>query len=102
MAGFTLIEQMTYRLVVKEVALQHGVYAIFMPKPIFSINGSGMHVHQSLFKGERNALFDANDKYHLSKIAKCYTAGLLKHAPEITSITSQWVNSYKRLQYHPK
>jgi glutamine synthetase len=88
---------MTYRLVVKEVALQHGVYATFMPKPVFGINGSGMHVHQSLFKGERNAFFDANDKYHLSKIAKCYIAGLLKHAPEITSLTSQWVNSYKRL-----
>ncbi len=88
---------MTYRLVVKEVALKHGVYATFMPKPVFGINGSGMHVHQSLFKGERNAFFDQNDKYHLSKIAKYYIAGLLKHAPEITSVTSQWVNSYKRL-----
>jgi glutamine synthetase len=88
---------MTYRLVVKEVALQHGVYATFMPKPVFGINGSGMHVHQSLFKGERNAFFDKDDEYHLSKIAKSYIAGLLKHAPEITSVTSQWVNSYKRL-----
>jgi glutamine synthetase len=70
---------MTYRLVVKEVARNHGVYATFMPKPIFGINGSGMHVHQSLFKG------------------KAYTAGILRHAPEITAITSQWVNSYKRL-----
>ena len=88
---------MTYRLVVKQIALQHGVYATFMPKPVFGINGSGMHVHQSLFKGERNAFFDKNDKYYLSKIAKCYIAGLLKHAPEITAVTSQWVNSYKRL-----
>ncbi|MFC1979626.1 glutamine synthetase family protein [Chloroflexota bacterium] len=88
---------MTYRLVVKEVAIQNGVYATFMPKPVPGINGSGMHVHQSLFKGERNAFFDKNDKYHLSKLAKGYIAGLLKHAPEITSVTSQWVNSYKRL-----
>jgi glutamine synthetase len=88
---------MTYRLVVKEVALKYGVYATFMPKPVFGINGSGMHVHQSLFKGERNAFFDKNDEYHLSKLAKSYIAGLLKHAPEITAVTSQWVNSYKRL-----
>jgi len=88
---------MTYRLVVKQIALDHGFYATFMPKPVFGINGSGMHVHQSLFKGDRNAFFDKDDKYHLSKVAKQYIAGLLKHAPEITSITSQWVNSYKRL-----
>jgi glutamine synthetase len=88
---------MTYRLVVKEVALRNGVYATFMPKPIFGINGSGMHVHQSLFRGERNAFFDAKDEYHLSKEAKCYIAGLLKHAPEITAVCNQWVNSYKRL-----
>jgi glutamine synthetase len=88
---------MTYRLVVKEVALRHGVYATFMPKPIFGINGSGMHVHQSLFKGERNAFFDKNDAYHLSKVARSYIAGLLAHAPEITAVCNQWVNSYKRL-----
>lgn len=88
---------MTYRLTVKEIARQHGVYATFMPKPLFGINGSGMHVHQSLFKGEKNAFFDKDDEYHLSKIGKLFTAGLLRHAPEITSITSQWVNSYKRL-----
>jgi glutamine synthetase len=88
---------MTYRLIVKEVALKYGVYATFMPKPVFGINGSGMHVHQSLFKGERNAFFDKDDKYHLSKVAKCFIAGLLKHAPEITAVTSQWINSYKRL-----
>jgi glutamine synthetase len=88
---------MTYRLVVKQVALSHGVYATFMPKPVFGINGSGMHVHQSLFKDGKNAFFEAKDPYYLSKAAKCYIAGLLKHAPEITSVTSQWVNSYKRL-----
>jgi glutamine synthetase len=88
---------MTYRLLVKEVALKYGVYATFMPKPVFGINGSGMHVHQSLFKGEHNAFFDKDDEYHLSKIARSYVAGLLKHAPEITAVTNQWVNSYKRL-----
>jgi glutamine synthetase len=88
---------MTYRLVVKQIALQQGVYATFMPKPVFGINGSGMHVHQSLFRGDTNAFFDKGDKHHLSKVAKDYIAGLLKHAPEITSVTNQWVNSYKRL-----
>ncbi len=88
---------MIYRLVVKEVALKNGVYATFMPKPIFGVNGSGMHTHQSLFKGDKNAFFDPQDKYHLSKIAKHYIAGLMKHAREITLITNQWVNSYKRL-----
>ncbi|MDO8603320.1 MAG: glutamine synthetase family protein [Candidatus Omnitrophota bacterium] len=88
---------MTYRLVVKEIARKHGVYATFMPKPIFGINGSGMHVHQSLFKGDKNAFFEKSEKYHLSNTGKAYTAGILKHAPEITAITSQWVNSYKRL-----
>jgi len=88
---------MTYRLMVKQVALKHGVYATFMPKPIFGINGSGMHVHQSLFKGSRNTFFDSDDKYHLSKVAKSYIAGLLRYAPEITLICNQWVNSYKRL-----
>ncbi len=88
---------MTSRLVIKEIAQKHGVYATFMPKPIFGINGSGMHVHQSLFKGDRNAFFDKNDPYYLSKIARHYIAGLLKHAPEITAVVSQWVNSYKRL-----
>jgi glutamine synthetase len=88
---------MTYRLVVKEVALANGFYATFMPKPIASENGSGMHTHQSLFRGERNAFFDEGDPYHLSPIAKSYIAGLLRHAREITLITNQWVNSYKRL-----
>ncbi|MCJ7605407.1 MAG: type I glutamate--ammonia ligase [Dehalococcoidales bacterium] len=88
---------MTYRLVVKEVAMKYGVYATFMPKPIFGINGSGMHVHQSLFKGDRNVFFDAADPYHLSRKARLYIAGLLKHAPEITAVCNQYVNSYKRL-----
>jgi glutamine synthetase len=88
---------MTYRLVVKEIARQNGVYASFMPKPVFGVNGSGMHCHQSLFKGERNAFFDKTDPYHLSETARQYIAGLLKHAPEFCAISNQWVNSYKRL-----
>ncbi|MFC1658168.1 glutamine synthetase family protein [Candidatus Omnitrophota bacterium] len=88
---------MTYRLVVKEVAQSRGLHATFMPKPVFGINGSGMHVHQSLFRGPKNAFFDRKDKCYLSGVAKHFIAGLLKHAPEITSITNQWVNSYKRL-----
>jgi glutamine synthetase len=88
---------MTYRLSVKEVAMKNGVYATFMPKPIAGENGSGMHVHQSLFKGERNAFFDKSDPYHLSALAKSYIAGLLRHAQEITMVNNQWVNSYKRL-----
>jgi len=88
---------MTYRIVVKEVASKYGLYATFMPKPIFGVNGNGMHTHQSLFKDNRNLFFDPNDKYRLSKVAKSYIAGLLKHAREITAVTNQWVNSYKRL-----
>ena len=88
---------MTYRLVVKEIARQNGYYATFMPKPIFGENGSGMHVHQSLFKGKKNLFYDKKDKYHLSKMAKGYIAGIMKHAPEIIAVTNQWVNSYKRL-----
>jgi glutamine synthetase len=88
---------MTYRLVVKQVAMKYRLYATFMPKPVLGINGSGMHVNQSLFRGDKDAFFDKNDEYHLSDVAKCYIAGLLKHAPEITAITNQWVNSYKRL-----
>jgi glutamine synthetase len=88
---------MTYRLVVKETARNKGVYATFMPKPIFGQNGSGMHTHQSLFLGEKNAFFDPGDSFHLSPIAKCYIAGLMRHAREMTAINNQWVNSYKRL-----
>jgi glutamine synthetase len=88
---------MTYRVTVKEIARKYGVYATFMPKPLFGENGSGMHTHQSLFKGDKNAFFDPKDKYHLSDVAKSYTAGLLKHIREITLVLNQWVNSYKRL-----
>jgi glutamine synthetase len=88
---------MTYRLVVKEIAMKYNCYATFMPKPLFGQNGSGMHTHQSLFKGDRNAFFDPDAEYKMSKTCKHYLAGLLKHAPEITLVTSQWVNSYKRL-----
>jgi glutamine synthetase len=87
----------TYRVVVKEIARKHGVYATFMPKPLFGQNGSGMHTHQSLFKGSQNAFYDPEDKYNLSDMAKHYIAGLIHHAPEITAVTNQWVNSYKRL-----
>ncbi len=88
---------MTYRLVVKETAYQHGYYATFMPKPIQSENGSGLHVHQSLFRGETNAFFEASDANHLSDVAKHYIAGVLAHARGFTLVTNQWVNSYKRL-----
>ena len=88
---------MTYRIVVKEIANKQGVYATFMPKPIFGVNGSGMHTHQSLFKGDRNAFFNPDDPYHLSEVAKGYIAGILRHSREITAVTNQWVNSYKRL-----
>lgn len=88
---------MTYRLVVKEVAIRHGVYATFMPKPIFGQNGSGMHTHMSLFRGDKNAFFDPDDPLHLSDVAYKFIAGLLRHAREITLVTNQWINSYKRL-----
>jgi glutamine synthetase len=88
---------MTYKLVVKEVAQKYGVYATFMPKPLTEYNGSGMHVHQSLFKGDKNIFFDPKDSYYLSNEAKFFVGGLLKYAPEFTLITNQWVNSYKRL-----
>jgi glutamine synthetase len=77
--------------------MNHNVYATFMPKPIFGENGSGMHVHQSLFKGDKNAFFDPKDSYSLSTEARSYIAGLLKHCREFVAITNQWVNSYKRL-----
>ncbi len=93
MADFTMM----YRLVVKEVAMKHGYYATFMPKPLFGQNGSGMHVHQSLFRGDKNAFFSPDDEYNLSKEAKSYIEGLLRHSREIALVTNQWVNSYKRL-----
>jgi len=88
---------MTARLVIKEIAQDAGVYATFMPKPIAGQQGSGMHTHFSLFEGEVNAFHDPGDEHGLSKVAKGFIAGLLRHAPEITAITNQWVNSYKRL-----
>ncbi len=88
---------MTYRITVKEIARSKGCYATFMPKPIFGQNGSGMHVHQSLFKGSINAFHDSRDQYNLSQLAKSYIAGIMRHAREIAAITNQWVNSYKRL-----
>jgi len=87
---------MTYRLVVKEVALRNGVYATFMPKPLAEHDGSGMHVHQSLFEGETNLFFSPKDPNHLSRLGKAFIAGLLRHTREIVAVTNQWVNSYKR------
>jgi glutamine synthetase len=88
---------MTFRLVVKEVALEQGVYASFMPKPFSDQPGSAMHTHLSLFEGDRNAFHDPSDPYRLSKVGRAFVAGLLTHAAEITAVTNQWVNSYKRL-----
>jgi len=88
---------MTYRTVVKEVAHKHGWYATFMPKPLNGENGSGMHTHQSLFRGEENAFFDAGDEFFLSPVAKSFIAGQLRHAREMSCVFAQWVNSYKRL-----
>jgi glutamine synthetase len=93
MADFTI----TYRLIVKEVAAKHGVYATFMPKPLFGENGSGMHTHMSLFKDGRNQFFAEGDQYHLSPAGKAFIAGLLRHARELSAVFAQWVNSYKRL-----
>ena len=88
---------MTFRLVVREAAASQGLYATFMPKPLEGVQGSGMHTHMSLFEGDANAFWDPGDPYSLSKVAKSFIAGLLHHAPEITAITNQTVNSYKRL-----
>jgi glutamine synthetase len=88
---------MTFKTVVKEVAIEQGVYATFMPKPFTNHPGSGMHTHFSLFQGDKNAFFDASAKYHLSNTARQFMAGILRHAPEITLVTNQFVNSYKRL-----
>jgi glutamine synthetase len=88
---------LTFRTVVKEVAQERGVYATFMPKPIAGVNGSGMHTHMSLFEGDVNAFHDPGDEFGLSKVAKGFVAGLLQHAREITAVTNQWINSYKRL-----
>ncbi|PKB78136.1 MAG: glutamine synthetase [SAR202 cluster bacterium Io17-Chloro-G9] len=88
---------MTAKLVIKELAQHGGAYASFMPKPMSNMNGSGMHSHQSLFKGNDNAFYDPDDEHHLAMLGKHFIAGLIRHAPEITLVTNQWVNSYKRL-----
>ncbi len=88
---------MTARLIVKEIAQERGVHATFMPKPLTGVQGSGMHTHFSLFEGDENAFYDASDEYGLSKVARCFIAGVLSHAREMTAVTNQWVNSYKRL-----
>jgi glutamine synthetase len=88
---------MTFRVVVKEVALSQGLFASFMPKPFTGYPGSAMHTHMSLFEGDRNVFFEAGAEYHLSKTGRAFIAGLLHHAAEITAVTNQWVNSYKRM-----
>jgi glutamine synthetase len=96
--GLTIADNiMTFRQVVRELALRQGMYATFMPKPFSYQAGSGMHTHVSLFEGDRNAFHDPAETYHLSKVAKAFIAGLLAHSAEITAVTNQWVNSYKRL-----
>ncbi|ERM19653.1 MULTISPECIES: type I glutamate--ammonia ligase [Brevibacillus] len=88
---------LTFKLVVKTIARQHGLHATFMPKPLFGVSGSGMHAHQSLFIGNENAFYDESDELGLSQTAKYYLAGLLKHARGFAAITNPLVNSYKRL-----
>jgi glutamine synthetase len=88
---------MTFRTVIREVALSQGIWATFMPKPFTTHPGSGMHTHVSLFEGDRNAFFEAGAEYQLSKTGRQFIAGILRHASEISVITNQWVNSYKRL-----
>jgi glutamine synthetase len=88
---------MTTRLVVKEIAMEHGIYATFMPKPIEGTDGSALHLHLSLFEGDRNAFHEPGAEFGLSRIGRGFVAGLLQHAREITAVTNQWVNSYKRL-----
>ena len=90
---------MTFRTVIREVALGQGIWATFMPKPFTSHPGSGMHTHVSLFEGDQNAFFEAGSEYQLSKTGRQFIAGILQHAPEISVITNQWVNSYKRMMF---
>lgn len=93
MADFAMV----YKFIVRQVALQNGLHATFMPKPIFGENGSGMHCHMSLFEGEKNLFADGSNNYNLSELAQNFTAGILKHIKEFTLVNNQWVNSYKRL-----
>jgi glutamine synthetase len=93
MADFAQI----YKFVVKEVAAENDIYATFMPKPVFGENGSGMHAHMSLFKGDTNLFYDKDNEYHLTELARNFMAGVLMHVREITMVLNQWVNSYKRL-----
>jgi len=88
---------MTFRLVVREIAAEHGAYATFMPKPLGGVQGSGMHTHVSLFEGDTNAFHAPGDEYGMSKVGRGFIAGVLRHAPELTAVTNQIVNSYKRL-----
>jgi glutamine synthetase len=88
---------MSFRLVIKEVAIEQGVHASFMPKPFTDHPGSGMHTHMSLFEGDQNAFYEPGAEFQLSKVGRCFIAGLLRHAAEITAVCNQWVNSYKRL-----
>jgi glutamine synthetase len=88
---------MTTRLAVKEVAMEHDIYATFMPKPVEAFDGSGLHLHLSLFEGDTNTFHEAGSTFGLSKVAQGFVAGLLRHGKEITAVTNQWVNSYKRL-----
>ncbi len=88
---------MAFRLAMKEVALDQGVYATFMPKPFSEHPGSGMHTHMSLFEGDRNVFYEPGAEFQLSKLGRAFIAGLLTHAAEITAVCNQWVNSYKRL-----
>ncbi|SFE83472.1 type I glutamate--ammonia ligase [Alteribacillus iranensis] len=87
----------TFKLVVKNIAREHGLHATFMPKPLYGVNGSGMHCHQSLFRGKENAFYDESDELGLSETAKQYLAGILKHAYSFAAFTNPTVNSYKRL-----
>ncbi len=96
--ALTMVDNvLTTRLAVKEVAMEHGIYATFMPKPLEDHDGNGLHLHMSLFEGDRNAFHEAGSDIGLSKVGQAFIAGLLHHAHEITAVTNQWVNSYKRL-----
>ncbi|WP_293848283.1 type I glutamate--ammonia ligase [uncultured Brevibacterium sp.] len=96
--GLTMADHVqTFKTVIKEVAIERGVYASFMPKPLSDEPGNGMHTHMSLFEGDDNAFYEPGARYQLSKIGRQFVAGILKHAPEFCAVTNQYVNSYKRL-----